>query len=386
MSHIRSFLVRNDLLDPAQHGFMAHRSTCTQLLEMTQDWAMFINSKRPFHCVYFDQKSAFDRVEHRLLLTKMANLGIHNTTLNWFSSYLQKRSFRVRMDGELSTPFSATSGVPQGGCASPLLYAKLVLDINRYLPSDVKYLEYADDLKLYCTVENHNDHEKLQQAVDGVVRWCVENDMLLSTHKCVVLKYGNMDYEYEIEDAVVPTSIVTRDLGVQIRADLDFSHHVIQLVKSALILVNTIFRCFIVHDRDVYIRLYKSIVLSKLLYCSPVWEPHQKKFVKLLDSVQTRFLKRLRWRCSLNRNEIILPTISSLLSCQNDHSLAQLQRANLIQNFFNFRPNNLRNRCSVYPKSVARTEHINNMFAWRMTRLIHGNGNPPDFLVNNVID
>ena len=92
------------------------------------------------------------------------------------------------MDSELGRPFSAASGVPQGGCGSPSLYTISVLDINRYLPSDVKYIEYVNDLKLYSTVvENHNDHEKPQQAVDEVVRWCIENGMLLSTHtKCAV--------------------------------------------------------------------------------------------------------------------------------------------------------------------------------------------------------
>ena len=70
VAHMSKYLRNNNLLDPAQHGFVAHRSTCTQLLEMTQDWAMFLNSQAAFHCVYFDQKSAFDRVDHKLLLKK----------------------------------------------------------------------------------------------------------------------------------------------------------------------------------------------------------------------------------------------------------------------------------------------------------------------------
>ena len=134
---------------------------------MTQDWAMFINSQKPFHCVYFDQKSAFDRVDHTLLLEKMAAIGIHANTLSWFKAYLSHRSYRVRVDSDLSNPRIAHSGVPQGSCASPLLYTIFVLDINRYLPVSVKYLGYADDLKIYCAVDTPDSHKNLQ------MRWMV---------------------------------------------------------------------------------------------------------------------------------------------------------------------------------------------------------------------
>ena len=54
--HLSNYLKCNDFFDPQQHGFVASRSPCTQLLLMTQDWASFINSRKSFHCIYFDKK------------------------------------------------------------------------------------------------------------------------------------------------------------------------------------------------------------------------------------------------------------------------------------------------------------------------------------------
>lgn len=184
-----------------------------------------------------------------------------------------------------------------------------------------------------------------------------------------------------INGAELPSEIVVRDLGVLVSADLDFSTHIERLIKSASLLINTIFRCFAIKDPDVYIRLYRSLVLSKILYCSPVWEPYLKKHRNLIESVQKKFKKRLYWRCSIQKSNIVLPPISSLLQRQNIRSLSQLQRANLSNHFFDIKPNNLQSGCSILPKAVARTEHVNNCFAWRMSRWLHENG-APEYLLS----
>ena len=55
----------------AEHGSVPRKSTCSQLLTMTQDYARYNNDRVPFHAVYFVQESAFDKVDHCLLLDKM---------------------------------------------------------------------------------------------------------------------------------------------------------------------------------------------------------------------------------------------------------------------------------------------------------------------------
>lgn len=108
-NHLQAYLSRNSLLDPAQHGFVPRKSTATQLLPMVQDWSMFINSRRSFHCVYIDQKAAFDRIPQARLLRKLSSIGIHHDTVAWIGSFLANRTCRVTVDSVMSSPRPATS-------------------------------------------------------------------------------------------------------------------------------------------------------------------------------------------------------------------------------------------------------------------------------------
>lgn len=69
-------------------------------------------------CVHFgrifeDLSSAFDTVDHRILLERLSDeVGIRGTALNWFRSYLSDRSQRVSVHGVLSCPFDLNCGVP----------------------------------------------------------------------------------------------------------------------------------------------------------------------------------------------------------------------------------------------------------------------------------
>ena len=51
-SHIQNFLSQHKVSDPFQYGFVPGRSTCLQLLFMTQEWASYFNSRKAFHCIY----------------------------------------------------------------------------------------------------------------------------------------------------------------------------------------------------------------------------------------------------------------------------------------------------------------------------------------------
>jgi len=342
---------------------------------MTQDWAIYVNSSTPFSCVYFDQKNAFDKVQHDLLISKMSRFGIHEQTVKWCNSFLRNRCFRVKVDEVLSEVHLAPTGVPQGSSLSPLFYLIFISDIHVYLPKEIKYLVYADDLKIYSPITSSSSHSILQTAIKGVSAWCLANGMLLSPTKCTVLNYRLPDIEYVLSDGVVlPTSEVTRDLAVHITASLDLSFHVHKTIHSASILINTIFRCFIIKNPAIYIHLYKSLVLTKFQYCSPVWFPYLKKHRLALDRIYQKFVRRLRWRCGQHIDISSIPCVTSSMETQDERTLFLLKSSDLFDYFFNVTPNDLRSMCTISPKSVARSEHINNLFSWRMARRIHKKG------------
>src|SRR5688572_5751281 len=112
-----------------------------------------------------------------------------------------------------------------------------------------------------------------------------------------------------------------------------------------------------------------SIIETVILF--PCVAAAFEKDVNLITSVQRKFVRRLCWRCSLSSEEVHLPSIESLLHNQNIRMLYQLYRINMIDHFFDLSQNSRRSGLSITPKAVARTDRINNLYSWRLTRHFH---------------
>lgn len=368
--HIMCHLKRHSLLDPNQHGFTGGRSTSTQMVEMTHEWATFLNDKDDFVCVYFDFSKAFDKVNHGLLIEKMTALGIDSKTINWVKSYLSDRTFLVKVGKSLSPEFKCTSGVPQGSVLGPLLFLIFVLDLPKSLPSCVSYKFYADDLKLYTRYTDSGKVD-LQRGIDEVALWCNLNGMHISESKCAVMSSCELNHQFTLSGKPLPVVSKYRDLGVIINPRLDFHEHIASVILSASRITNTIFRCFIVKQPEFYLKLYVSLVIPKLLYCCEVWRPYRKCDVTSIESLQSKFLRRVSLRCGVPRESLCLPNISDLFKKADLSMYKRLSKLESFNDIFDINVNNLRSNFNVRTKKVARNDKVNNMFAWRLCRILH---------------
>ena len=72
--------------------------------------------------IYTDFSKAFDRTDHKILFNKLLLFGFHLDFVSWWRSSLSDRTQRVKVGCYYSDIISVTSGVPQGGHSSPLLF------------------------------------------------------------------------------------------------------------------------------------------------------------------------------------------------------------------------------------------------------------------------
>ena len=66
-----------------------------------------------------------------------------------------------------------------------------------------------------------------------------------------------------------------------------------RLLGKANRILGLIKRNFKYLDENSFLNLYKTLVRPLLEYASPVWNPHQMKYIKLIEGVQRRGTKLL---------------------------------------------------------------------------------------------
>ena len=182
---ILNYLQANNLISPDQHGFLSMRSTCTNLIECTNDWSTAMQLHQGTDIIYFDFKKAFDSVSHQKLLTKLQAYGISDNLFLWITKFLSNRTQVMKMNGQLSSNGDVTSGVPQGNVLGPTLFLIYINDVvDTFTDKSVKYKLFADDIKFYSRSSSpHNS--SLPIAIDRLVLWSEKWQLQLAPEKCL---------------------------------------------------------------------------------------------------------------------------------------------------------------------------------------------------------
>ena len=169
-------------MNPTQHGFRCGRSTITQLLNYYETIMDILVEGYSVDSIYLDFSKAFDKVDHNILLAKLENLGIGGKIHAWITSFLKNRQQAVRIDGHLSEKVWVKSGVPQGSVLGPLLFLIMMLDITDTIQK-ASLSSFADDTRLWMRIKSLLDTKVLQDDLNALYRWSVDNNMDYNSEK-----------------------------------------------------------------------------------------------------------------------------------------------------------------------------------------------------------
>ena len=289
-ARVRDFLNSNNVIIDGQHVFRNGRSCETQLLETIKDWCEVLDTGNTLDMAFLDISHAFDTVSHSILLHKLSKIGIKGSLFRWIKSFLTKRRQRVRVNSCLSDWVTVGSGVPQGTILGTTLFLLYINDITSNNKSDCKL--YADDCVLYRVIKNDNDRLTFQDDLNKLCQRSDEWKLKFNISKCKImhlgLKHMSCDYSYYMYGKELSITKEEKYLGVIITNNLSWSSHVNSLASDASRKLGIIARVFNKCNRQVKCNLYKQIILSKLDYCSNVWDPHCVGHIKVLEKVQKR--------------------------------------------------------------------------------------------------
>ena len=134
-------MIYNKLFLTNHHGFKATQSTSTEMIQMMDSWIRGVDTGQLTGACLLDMSSAFDVVNHGLLLEKLAYYGFSEQIIMWIKSYLSGRRQCVSIGGCLSKFLDVDSGVPQGSILGPLLYTIFTNELPEVLFDDRKTSE-----------------------------------------------------------------------------------------------------------------------------------------------------------------------------------------------------------------------------------------------------
>nr|CAG4646371.1 EOG090X08O3 [Macrothrix elegans] len=120
-----------------------------------------------------DQSSAFDPVDHQILLDRLAaRFGLSGFVLSWFQSYLCDRTQSISVNQVSSSSTPLLCGVPQGSVLGPVLYILYISSMHEIASAAGKADDYyADDAQYLVTLSISSSTQKLsvmeKYGIDG---------------------------------------------------------------------------------------------------------------------------------------------------------------------------------------------------------------------------
>lgn len=153
--HVTHLIIErmDDIIPHQQHGFRKGKSTTTNLLTFSNFVDTQLAAGLQVDAIYVDFSKAFDTVSHRSIAKKLASL---NAAFALLDHDVAGDPSAVYFEIFPEAAFVTGSSVPQGSHCGPILFAIYTSDLQ--LTNGKKFLQYADDLKIYRSIVAHRYH------------------------------------------------------------------------------------------------------------------------------------------------------------------------------------------------------------------------------------
>ena len=294
--------------DSSQFGFRQNCSTTCALIKLHNHITECFDNPTVAGIQVFalDYSKAFDRLDHNVIIRKFVNCNFPLSFVSLMYSYLCNRSQRVRLNNCLSDKALVTSGVPQGSILGPSIFSLVMADLT-CLHSSSCIVKYADDVSLSIPIYHSNNY--VVDEIDISIKyWSSTVGLNLNTSKC---KYMLVSHNKKCSPIIIPDFEFCNSIKVlgvyfcnNLKWDLHFSNifttanrraYAFRVLKSNL-------------SATELLTVYKSLILSLIDYCAPLFIGLNQKNCNILNAIQRKFHNIV---CFYNCHCNIFPDISA---------------------------------------------------------------------------
>jgi hypothetical protein len=245
--------------------------------------------------VFFDLEKAYDTTWKHGILQDLHDAGPHGRMPDFISRFLSGRQFRVRVGSHLSDVYQQEMGVPQGSILFVTLFILKINPIVECLPPGVRSSLYVDDFVIcYCTLQMASAERQLQLCLNKLQNWGYTNGFHFSKSKTVCVHFCqqrclHFELERYLAKVKIPVESQTKFLRIKFDSKLSFIPH-LQYLKDkcleALNLLRVVLHADWGADDTTLLRLYRSLIRSKLDYGCTIYGSARKSYIQSLDRVQ----------------------------------------------------------------------------------------------------
>jgi hypothetical protein len=176
------------LSDPSQFAYCKGRSTLDAVAALSHRVLSALDSQCTYvKLCFLDYSDAFNCVNRKKLLDKLAARGLPTHLLNWLVDYFTDRFQLTSVGNAKSELTPVLTGVLQGAILSPFLFSMYIADIPQ--SPDCFMSKYADDVLVGCVMSRHNSADYFQTSIHSIEAWSREFNLVLNPTKCVTLTF-----------------------------------------------------------------------------------------------------------------------------------------------------------------------------------------------------
>ena len=238
MEFVRDAPQANQALPPEQFAYRRQHSCDDLLALVANDWQQSLDAGKFVVAAFLDMSKAFDTVNHNMLLQELFEIGVGDSALQWFASYLRGRRQRVVTRTSRGELYEAHRGVPQGSTLGPVLFNLSV----RKLPSAASssmVRQYADDVALYLAGRNlQQTTEELARDVCRIRDFLSERGLILNASKTQFIVFHSRSKKVcsslrlTIDNVLIPPATTVKYLGMTFDQHLTFADHISALERK----------------------------------------------------------------------------------------------------------------------------------------------------------
>lgn len=305
---LSSFISSNGILPATQSGFRPSHSTTSALLHITDEILKASDHNMITCLILLDFSSAFDTINHDILLLKLKYFGLADSAIKFIKSYLSGRSQCTISNGLKSNNVSTDRGVPQGSILGPLLFTIYTADLLNCL-KHCKTHQYADDTQLYHSFDDADQYaaaDAINYDLNMISEYSTKHGLHLNEKKTQLIVFGNgrtkimsnKNFKIYLNNIPLTFSDTCRNLGLSIDNDLRFKSHINKLIQKAYGTLKHLYFFKDILSSEIKLKLCDSLILSSVAYCDTVYWPailnKDKESLQKLQNSCLRFAFNIR--------------------------------------------------------------------------------------------